>query len=162
MTEKIDKIKERIMSRNLISIDESATNFVDTFDLPKGKSGPVLHIKCPEFHQVGIVRNICTLRIYLANRDNIEIDPKTKIHIFVNKLKIDDIRYEDLKAYKIDEKGKIIYKIDEKEMYRFEDSPYKTIILTNNRRLIIYVMNPNLDIDKEFVRLSLDITIKEY
>ena len=162
MAENINEIKERIMLRSRICLDEYETDFVDKFDLPKGLNGPVLHIKCPKFYQVAIVKNICTLRIYLANKDNIEIDPGTKISIFVDNEKIDDVLYKGLSAYKTDKKGNRTYKEDEKEWYDFKGSPYGTILLAKNRRLVIYVESPNIDIDREFVKLSLDILKKQY
>jgi hypothetical protein len=157
-------------------IDERYKEIVTTNCLKSGEDGPVITIKAPKGKKIKFVgmtdptiddkNDAHTLITRLSDKDDMEIDFMTKIIIthkkfnytvVVSKLFYYDINMvSDSSLYKDpDLKEKVtFYKLKNDTMwYRFKD----TIILNEEEKLIINVINTNRDIEKIKFAICADI-----
>jgi len=153
-------------SREQINIDEHS-EVVTTRSLAKGAVGTVIDIRCPCRYIISIAgreqfpeyTHILTVR--LANKDNVEISPDTRIKIIKEKVSqaivvIDYFLYKDISATEfMKDLPNEIKECD--NLFRFNNS----IELNGSEHLQIYAINSDIDIDTDHINLSLDIDLWE-
>jgi len=158
--------------REQLTIDENS-EIVSISSLEKGSVGNVIAIRCPCGYKIIIIGRtqlqdkVHAIALRLANRDNIEVAPDTRIRILKEKVShtitvIDTMFYKDLTMTKylkiLPDKTKLHEKCDiAKAVYRFNDS----IEINGGEYLMIKVINPDITIDAKNVKLYLDIDLWE-
>lgn len=171
----LEYLRDRGYSREQICIDETYTDIVTTRNIAKCSIGTVVDIRCPSRYKMVIVGssqlpkeyNIETagsLMVRFANSENVEIDPDIRIKILKEKISqaivlVDTMFYKDISAtdyMKISSNETA--SIEGKKRYIFG----KGVELNGDEHMKINVVNPNIDIDCNNVRLSLDIDLLEY
>jgi hypothetical protein len=162
----IEYLRGKGYSRERLTIDENS-EIVSINSLEKGAIGAVVNIRCPCQHKIVIAGRTQlpdkahALASRLADIDNIEIAPDTRIRILKEKVSrsitvIGTVFYKDLtmtEYLKIPPNETKLYE----KFYRFNDN----IELNGNEYLKIYVINPDISIDAKSVKLSLDIDFWE-
>lgn len=170
----IDYLNEKGYNRSQITLDELNTTMVTTSRLRSNSIGSVIDIANPCNHKMTIMgkkqvpighdmRTSHSLRLALGNSEK-EIDPLTRIRI--TKEKKDDsviaICNEFYKDFSLEnyEKDNTIDNIKisrrlktDEDWYRFDTS----IILEDTDHLVIYIINPDIDITN--IRLALDMDL---
>ncbi len=150
-------LEDRNYIRESITLHENLSKIVSINNLKAGNEGIVLDILCPPGNIISIpgiksfpenydIENIRPFELILANSNNIEIDPGTKVKILKNKIlrkpeEICETSYKDINHIDYSEspnKFKIY-----SNFYRFENG----IELKGEDHLKIHVINPNVDID---------------
>lgn len=162
----VQHLKNEGYSREQINIDERS-EVITTRSLAKDTVGTVINIRCPCRYIISIAgreqfpEHTHTLTVRLANRDNVEIAPDTRIKIIKEKvslamLVIDYVFYKDISITEFMKDSQNETKKCDK-LFRFNNS----IELNGNEHLQIYAINPDIDIDANHINLSLDIDLWE-
>jgi len=148
-------------------VDKRYKEIVTTNSLKKGETGPVITIKVPEGKKIKIIgitdpvledkNDAHTLVTRLSDRDDNTVDFMTKVVITHERsddtVTISKMFYYDINMiatstlYKDPDltNGTTFYRLKtDLEWYRFKD----TIILNEDEKLVISVINPNRDIEK--------------
>jgi hypothetical protein len=166
MPEYTEYLKDHGYSREQLTIDENS-EIVNINSLEKGSVGTVIDIRCPCGHKIILAGRaqlpdkIHVLALRLADRDNVEIAPDTRIRIFKERPSsaitvIETMFYKDLtmtEYLKIPPNKTKPYD----KFYRFNDS----IEINGEDHLRIYVINPYITIDTKNIKLHLDIDFWE-
>ncbi|MDD3474357.1 MAG: hypothetical protein PHP08_00455 [Candidatus Dojkabacteria bacterium] len=157
--------------RNQICLDEANKRLVTLSGLSKGCTGPVIDIRCPcgwkiSVYGVGQVpkgtdpKAAHSLKVILLDNNDNEIDLTTKIHIkkerasetiiLVGKMQYSDINIKN----HVDTKPKFK---NNAQLYRFEQS----CELKNEDHLVIYAIEPSVDINVNKIKFTLDLDMWE-
>ncbi len=149
-----------------LNIDENS-EIVDIRSPEKGYTGTVIDIRCPSIYKMVIAGRTQlsdkahALALRLADRDNIEIAPDTRIRILKEKVStavtvVETMFYKDLtmtEYLKVPPNGAKPYE----KFYRFNGG----IEINGGQHLKIDIINPDIVIDTKNVKLSLDIDLWE-
>lgn len=154
-----------------VSFDELSTNYVSLHGLAAGFVGTIIEIAAPRGQKISIMgtqqlkreqdaREAYTLMVRLANKDDIEIPPFTKIRITKNSTTTESITnlarvfYADINMIKSNS-GKLK---SENELYRFKSG----FIIDGGQYFRIDVLNNYIgskDIDSEYIKFALQADI---
>lgn len=149
-----------------INIDENS-EVVTTRSLSKGTIGTVIDIRCPCRYKIIIAgreqfpEHTHTLAARLADRDNVEIAPDTRIKITKEKVSqaiimVGYFFYKDISITEFLKDPPNETKKHDK-FFRFNNS----VELNGNEHLQICVINSDINIDASHINLSLDIGLLE-
>lgn len=166
MSEYVQYLRDQGYSRDQLTIDENS-EIVSINSLEKGSVGTVICVRCPCGYKMIIVGRaqlsdkVHALALRLADRDNIEIVPDTRIRILKEKVSsaitiVETVFYKDLTMTEYLKTPPNKIKPYE-NFYRFGDS----IELNGNEHLNIYVVNPDMAIDAKNTKLKLNFDLWE-
>lgn len=170
---------ENLNETYITYIDEINVRYrgmVTTNSLKVGKTGPVITIKAPKGKKIKIIgitdpsldnsNDVATLITRLSDKDDAAIDFMTNIvithetssgTITVSKLFYTDINMIATSSFYEDpdlKKKIILYRLKTHlEWYRFKD----TVVLNEGEKLVISIINPNINIDKVKFAIHADI-----
>ncbi len=164
-------MEKRGYIRNQICLDETNKKLVTLLKLNKGCDGAFIDIRCPS----GWIMSICgamqipkdvelktahALRVILSDNNDNEIDLSTKIKIMVERvteemMTVGKILYSDLNV-KNPIRTEPEFKSNE-ECYRFKQG-FK---LKNEDHLVIYAIEPSVDINISKIKFALDLDMWE-
>lgn len=168
----LEYLRSRGYNREQICIDETYTDVITTRSLAKGAVGTVIDIRCPSRYKMVIVGSsqlpegidaASSLIVRFADSKNIEIDPDIRIKIIKEKVSqsiilIDTMFYKDISPNDYMKNSPNKTKSSEtKERYIFG----KGIEINGGEHLKIDVVQPNIGIDCNNVRLSLNLDLWE-
>lgn len=165
-TEYVQYLIDQGYSREQLNIDENS-EIVSTKSLAKDAIGTVVDIRCPCRYKMIIAGRsqlsdkAHALALRLADRDNIEIAPDTRIRILKERISqeitiVGTMLYKDLTITEYLKIPPDKIKPYEK-FYRFD----RGIEINSEEHLRIDVINPNIVIDARNIKLSLDIDFWE-
>ncbi len=163
----IQHLENKGYNKEEINIDECSAEIVTTRSLAKDTMGTVIDIRCPCRYIISIAgreqfpEQAHKLTIRLANKDNVEIAPDTRIKIIKEKVSqaivvIDYVFYKDISVTEFLKYPPNKTKEYDK-LFKFNNS----IELNGNEHLQISAINPDIDIDSSHINLSLDIDLWE-
>lgn len=149
--------------RNEICLDEKNKRIVTLSSLYKGCTGAVIDIRCPSGYKIsvmgshnvprGVNTNVAhTFQLRLSDSTDNIINQFTKIRITREKItgvvtSLSKIYYSDISS-----------KTEESKLYRFA----QTFELRNEDHLIVYAMNPDIDIDANNTKFAFNMDMWEF
>lgn len=151
---------------NYVIIDETM-EFVTRKSLTIGDKNSIIDIKCPCGYKIIIIgkrdliskNNITDAHVFtarIADKNNIEISPNTKISIKLEKPTGEMILFATMNYEDINRKNNKIKPDD--NVFRFEVGT----TLNEGEYLKVYVSNPNIDIDCNNIKFILESNMKQY
>ena len=163
----IEYLENNNYVRERITIYENLSAMVTINNLKANNEGIVLDILCPPGRIISIpgiksfpddyyIENIPPFELRLADIHGEEISPDTQIKIFKKKIlrKLEDIceiYYRDISMINYSESSNKFK--NHNELYRFEQG----IELKGEDHLKLYVIDPNIDIDKIKFNMNVDL-----
>lgn len=163
-------IQSKGYSREQINIDETYYDIVTRTSLAKGAAGTVIDVRCPSRYKMIIIGKSQipeevdfephSIVIRLANSDNVEIAPDARIRIVKEKVSqaitlVDTMFYKDINPTEYLKTPPDKTRTDKR--YIFD----KGIVIGGDEHLRIEVIYPDMGIDCENVKLSLDVDLLE-
>ena len=163
----IQYLEKNYWTKENVTIYENLSSIVTINNLKANNEGTVLDIVCPPGIIIGIpgiksfpegysIERIRPFELILTNLHGEEIDPDTKIKILKNKIlrkaeEICEISYKDISMTNYSESPNQFKNYS--ALYRFEQG----IELKGEDHLKIYVINPNIDIEKIKFNIGVDL-----
>ncbi len=156
---------------NQICLDETNKRLVTLLGINKGCDGAFIDIKCPSGWKMSICGNkqvpknvdskyAHALRVVLYDNDDNEIYLSTKIRVMIERVTKEIMIVGKMSYSDINLKNSIgtepEFKTDDK-WYRFEQS----FELENEDHLVMYAIEPNVDITVSKIKFALDLDMWE-
>lgn len=151
--EYVKYLEDHDWEKESITIYEYLSGLVTINSLKKGNDGVVTDITCPPGRIISISKDY-PLEVKFANFNGDELSPDTQIKTIKKKILrknevLYDLRYKDISMLNYSSSPNKFKNYS--ELFRFE----KGIELKGEDHLKIQVINPNIDIDAEKVKLNL-------